>query len=70
MPSGSPAVEGMGERSVQNMLQAVETAKDVGLRRAIVGWSIPLCSEGTAKRLCRAGYESIEDVQAATIEGI
>jgi len=70
MPGGTPAVEGMGERSVQNLLDAVEESKNVGLRKAIVGWSIPLCSEGTAKRLCRAGYESIEDVQAASFEDL
>jgi DNA ligase (NAD+) len=40
----------------------------VGLRRALVGWSIPLTSEGTAKRICRHGYESIEQLQASTVE--
>ncbi len=43
-------------------------SKAVGLRRALVGWSIPLTSEGTAKRICRHGYESIEQLQAATVE--
>jgi DNA ligase (NAD+) len=67
MPAGKP-LEGMGEKSVDNLLAAVEKSKDVGLRRAIIGWSIPLCSEGTAKRLCRHGYESIEQLQAASVE--
>lgn len=67
MPGGKP-LEGMGTRSVDNLLAAVEKSKNVGLRRAIVGWAIPLCSEGTAKRLCRYGYESIEQLQTATVE--
>jgi DNA ligase (NAD+) len=68
MPGGEPAFEGLGERSARNLLRSIDESKNVGLRRAIVGWSIPLCSEGTAKRLCRAGYESVEQIQAATFE--
>jgi DNA ligase (NAD+) len=70
MPEGKPAIEGMGEKSVANMLAAIESSKDLGLRRAIVSWSIPLCSEGTAKRLCRAGYGSVEEVAAASYEDL
>ena len=33
-----------------------------GLRRALIGLAIPMASDGTAKRLCLAGYERIEDV--------
>jgi DNA ligase (NAD+) len=68
MPEGKARFEGWGERSVQNLLGAIERSKAVGLRRALVGWSIPLTSEGTAKRICRHGYESIEQLQGATIE--
>ena len=68
MPDGKARFEGWGERSVANLLAAIEKSKAVGLRRAIVGWSIPLTSEGTAKRICRHGYESIEQLQAATVE--
>jgi DNA ligase (NAD+) len=68
MPGGRARFEGWGERSVRNLLQAIEKSKSVGLRRAIVGWSIPLTSEGTAKRICRHGYESVEQLQAATVE--
>jgi DNA ligase (NAD+) len=68
MPDGTARFEGWGERSVANLLAAIQKSKGVGLRRALVGWSIPLTSEGTAKRICRHGYESIEQLQAATIE--
>jgi DNA ligase (NAD+) len=68
MPDGKARFEGWGERSVRNLLAAIEKSKAVGLRRAIVGWSIPLTSEGTAKRICRHGYESIEQLQSASME--
>ncbi|MBV8217403.1 MAG: NAD-dependent DNA ligase LigA, partial [Solirubrobacterales bacterium] len=68
MPGGKARFEGWGERSVQNLLAAIEKSKGVGLRRALVGWSIPLTSEGTAKRICRHGYESVEQLQSATVE--
>ena len=51
-----------------NLLAAIDRSKAVGLRRALVGWSIPLTSEGTAKRICRHGYDSIEQLQAASVE--
>jgi DNA ligase (NAD+) len=68
MPDGKARFEGWGERSVRNLLAAIEKSRAVGLRRALVGWSIPLTSEGTAKRICRHGYESIEQLEAATVE--
>jgi DNA ligase (NAD+) len=68
MPEGKARFEGWGERSVQNLLAAIHKSKGVGLRRALVGWSIPLTSEGTAKRICRHGYESVEQLQSATVE--
>jgi DNA ligase (NAD+) len=68
MPAGKARFEGWGARSVENLLAAIEKSQAVGLRRAIVGWSIPLTSEGTAKRICRHGYESVEQLQAATVE--
>jgi DNA ligase (NAD+) len=70
MPEGKARFEGWGERSVRNLLAAIEKSKAVGLRRALVGWSIPLTSEGTAKRICRHGYESIEQLQAASVEAL
>lgn len=68
MPGRKPRWEGWGEKSVRNLLAAIERSKGVGLRRAIVGWSIPMNSEGTAKRICRHGYQSVEQLQAATVE--
>jgi DNA ligase (NAD+) len=68
MPDGKARFEGWGERSVRNLLAAIDKSTGLGLRRALVGWSIPLTSEGTAKRICRHGYESVEQLQSATVE--
>lgn len=70
MPAGRARFERWGERSVHNLLAAIDNSKSVGLRRALVGWSIPLTSDGTAKRICRHGYQSIEQLQAATVEDL
>ncbi len=56
----------MGEVSARNLVDAVERSKRLGLRRALIGLAIPMASDGTAKRLCLAGYERIEDVMQAT----
>jgi DNA ligase (NAD+) len=68
MPNGKARFEGWGARSAANLVAAIERSKAVGLRRALVGWSIPLTSEGTAKRICRHGYDSIEQLQGASVE--
>jgi DNA ligase (NAD+) len=60
--------ERMGEVSARNMVESIERSKGLGLRRALIGLAIPMASDGTAKRLCLAGYERIEDVAAATVE--
>jgi DNA ligase (NAD+) len=60
--------ERMGEVSAAKMVESIEGSKDVGLRRALIGLAIPMASEGVAKRLCLAGYETIEQVRDATIE--
>jgi DNA ligase (NAD+) len=60
--------ERMGEVSARNMVDSIERSKGLGLRRALIGLAIPMASEGTAKRLCLAGYERIEDVMEATAE--
>jgi DNA ligase (NAD+) len=65
---GKPRFEGMGERLADKVLGSIERSKNIGLRRALIGFSIPEASEGTAKRLCRAGYKSIEQVAAAPVE--
>ena len=57
--------ERMGSTLADKMLASIETSKQVGLRRTLIGWSMPLCSEGTAKRLCRSGYLSVEELMQA-----
>lgn len=61
------AYERMGEVSAGNMVASIAGSKDIGLRRALIGLAIPMASDGTAKRLCLAGYEDLEDVAAATV---
>src|SRR3954464_4714561 len=58
----------MGEVSAGNLVAAVPRSKRLGLRRALIGLAIPMASDGTAKRLCLAGYERLEDVAAASVE--
>lgn len=60
--------ERMGSTSAGNMIAAIERSKGLGLRRALIGLAIPRASDGTAKRLCLAGYTSIEAVAAATVD--
>ncbi len=60
--------ERMGETSATNLVAAVETSKGLGLRRALIGLAIPMASDGTAKRLCLAGFTRIEDLMAASVE--
>ena len=62
--------ERMGEVSAGNMLAAIERSKGLGLRRALIGLAIPMASDGTAKRLCLAGYERLEDVMDASVEDL
>jgi DNA ligase (NAD+) len=60
--------ERIGEVSADNMIDSIERSKGVGLRRALIGLSIPMASEGTAAKLCRHGFARLEDVAAATEE--
>src|SRR3954462_3037788 len=64
------AYDGMGEISATRMLESIEASKDVGLRRALIGFAIRHAGEGVAARLCRAGFDSIEAVAAASEEGL
>jgi DNA ligase (NAD+) len=59
--------ERMGEVSAKNMVDSIERSKGLGLRRALFGLAIPMASDGTAKRLCLAGYEDLEDIAAAGV---
>jgi DNA ligase (NAD+) len=62
------AFDRIGEVSAENMIASIERSKDVGLRKALIGFAIPMASEGTASKLCRAGYASLEAVADASQE--
>ena len=62
------AYDGMGEISSKRFIASIERSKGVGLRRALIGFGIRHAREGTAKRLCLAGYGSVEQVAAAGVE--
>jgi DNA ligase (NAD+) len=55
----------IGEISAQRMIDSIDSSRGVGLRRALIGLAIPMASEGTATRLCRAGFGSLEQVADA-----
>ncbi|MBB5801453.1 DNA ligase (NAD+) [Saccharothrix ecbatanensis] len=55
----------IGEVSATRMIESIAASRQVGLRRALIGLAIPMASEGTATRLCRAGFGSLEEVADA-----
>jgi DNA ligase (NAD+) len=57
--------EGIADISADRMIESIANSRAVGLRRALIGLAIPLASEATAARLCRAGYRSLEEVADA-----
>ncbi|MFC6091283.1 NAD-dependent DNA ligase LigA [Saccharothrix lopnurensis] len=57
--------ERIGEVSATRMIDSIAASRAVGLRRALIGLAIPMASEGTAARLCRAGFGSLEEVADA-----
>jgi DNA ligase (NAD+) len=60
----------IGEVSAARMIESIDTSRQVGLRRAMIGLAIPMASEGTAARICRAGFGSLEEVLEAGEEGL
>ena len=60
----------IGEISAARMIESIDASRQVGLRRALIGLSIPMASEGTAARLCRAGFGSLEEVAEAGVDGV
>jgi DNA ligase (NAD+) len=54
--------------SADRMLESIDRSRAVGLRRALIGLAIPMASDATAARLCRAGYRSLEQVAEASEE--
>ncbi|GAA2686597.1 MULTISPECIES: NAD-dependent DNA ligase LigA [Actinosynnema] len=57
--------ERVGETSATRMIESIAASRAVGLRRALIGFAVPMASEGTATRLCRAGFGSLEEVADA-----
>ncbi|MGB3440482.1 MAG: NAD-dependent DNA ligase LigA [Actinophytocola sp.] len=55
----------IGEVSAARMIESIDASRGVGLRRGLIGLAIPMASEGTAARLCRAGFGSLEEVADA-----
>jgi DNA ligase (NAD+) len=55
----------IGDVSAQRMIDSIDVSRGVGLRRALIGLAIPMASEGTATRLCRAGFGSLEQIADA-----
>ncbi len=58
----------IGEVSAARMIESIDASRRVGLRRALIGLAIPMASDGTAARLCRAGFGSLEEVADADVE--
>jgi DNA ligase (NAD+) len=57
--------ERIADVSADRMIESIDRSRGVGLRRALIGLAIPMASEGTAAKLCRAGYGSLEQVADA-----
>jgi DNA ligase (NAD+) len=62
--------DGIAEISADRMIESIDASRPVGLRRALIGLAIPMASEATAARLCRAGYRSLEEVADADEEAL
>jgi len=60
----------MGEVSSKRFVESIERSKDMGMRRALIGFGIRHAREGTAKRLCQAGFESVEQIAATSAEDL
>jgi DNA ligase (NAD+) len=60
----------IGEVSAARMIESIEASRQVGLRRTLIGLAIPMASDGTAARLCRAGFGSLEEVADAGVDGL
>ncbi|MFJ2667763.1 NAD-dependent DNA ligase LigA [Nocardia fluminea] len=55
----------IGEVSAARMIDSIDVSRQVGLRRALIGLAIPMASDGTAARLARSGFGSLEEVADA-----
>ncbi|MGW4369459.1 NAD-dependent DNA ligase LigA [Nocardia takedensis] len=55
----------IGEVSAARMIDSIDASRQVGLRRALIGLAIPMASDGTAARLARSGFGSLEEIADA-----
>ena len=62
--------ERIADISADRMIESIDRSRGVGLRRALIGLSIPMASEGTAAKLCRAGFMTLEEVADAGGEAL
>ncbi|WP_102347870.1 NAD-dependent DNA ligase LigA [Bacillus sp. Marseille-P3661] len=62
-------LERMGEKSVDNLLAAIETSKNNSLERLIFGLGIRLVGSKAAKTLAQH-FETMEKLQGATVEDL
>ena len=60
--------ERIGEVSAERMVESIAASRNVGLRRALIGLAIRHVGEGSAAKLCRAGFGSIEEIADAPVE--
>jgi DNA ligase (NAD+) len=60
----------IAEVSAERMIESIARSRGVGLRRALIGLAIPMASDATATRLCRAGYRTLEDLADADQEAL
>lgn len=63
------ALERMGEKKVQNLLDGIEAAKGRGLARVLAGMGIRHVGEATAKALCRQ-FRDIDALLAAPLNAL
>ena len=62
--------ERIADVSADRMIESIDRSRGVGLRRALIGLSIPMASEGTAAKICRAGFRTLEEVAEADVEAL
>jgi DNA ligase (NAD+) len=62
--------EGIADVSADRMIESIAASRDVGLRRALIGFAIRHVGEGAATRLVRAGFSSAEEVADASVEDL
>ena len=62
--------ERIADISADRMIESIDRSRGVGLRRALIGLAIPMASDGTAAKICRAGFNSLEEVADAGEEAL